>query len=326
MDGRRALALALRQGLSQARAAEAVGVQRHTVNAWLERRRAQGEGGVLDGREVAPHRGKGLLTAEEASHVRRWIADKTPDQLKLPFALWTSRAVRDMILLRLGRTPGLSTVQLHRKRWGMTPQKPRARDKERSAAAIAAWLAATYPAIARRARAQRAAIYWGDETGITNQDQIGRTYAPKGQTPVVARTARRPTQSMISAVSNRALRCPGPCWGISSLASREKASGSPENRGSEYFHTIARGSGAPRLQHAPSAGRGGAQRGGRACRGDPGGIPYVPSSSRRDSSSMRSMSSSDRPRWWPISWTRTVRTTSLSGTSTSHHSSRIARR
>ena len=48
-------------------------------------------------------------------------------------------------------------------------------------------------------------IYWGDETGISNQDQIGRSYAPRGQTPVVARPAKRITQSMISAVSNRGL-------------------------------------------------------------------------------------------------------------------------
>lgn len=48
-------------------------------------------------------------------------------------------------------------------------------------------------------------IYWGDETGISNQDQIGRSYAPRGETPVVRRTAKRITQSMISAVSNRGL-------------------------------------------------------------------------------------------------------------------------
>src|SRR3712207_779974 len=77
--------------------------------------------------------------------------------------------------------------------------------KQRQPAAIAAWLETTYPAIARRARAARAVIYWGDETGISNQDQIGRSYAPKGQTPVIARTAKRVTQSMISAVSNRGL-------------------------------------------------------------------------------------------------------------------------
>ena len=202
---RRALLLILQQGLSQTEAAQVVGVQRQTVNIWLQRYRAQGEAGVLDGRRVSPRRGKGLLTAEEAGQVQGWITDRTPDQLKLPFALWTSRAVRDLIALRFGKTLGLSTVQLYLQRWNMTPQKPLARARERQPAAIAAWLERHYPAIARRAKAEGAAIYWGDETGISNQDQIGRSYAPKGQTPVVARTAKRITQSMISAVSNRGL-------------------------------------------------------------------------------------------------------------------------
>jgi transposase len=202
---RRALVLIARRGLTQAQAAEVVGVERQTVNAWLKRYRAQGEAGVLDGRRVSPRRGKGLLTAAEAGKIRGWIADKTPDQLKLPFALWTSRAVRDLIALRFAKTLGLSTVQLYLQRWGLTPQKPLARARERSPAAIEAWLEAAYPAIAKRARAQGAVIYWGDETGITNQDQIGRSYAPRGKTPVVARTAERIGQSMISAVSNRGL-------------------------------------------------------------------------------------------------------------------------
>ena len=48
-------------------------------------------------------------------------------------------------------------------------------------------------------------IYWGDETGLSNQDQGGRSWAPRGETPVVARTAKRVTRSMIAAVSNRGL-------------------------------------------------------------------------------------------------------------------------
>ena len=114
----------------------------------------------------------------------RWIAEKTPDQLKLPFALWTSRAVRELIERRFGQRLGLSTVQLYLKRWGMTPQKPLMRATQRSPAAVAAWLARDYPAIARRARRERAVVFYrADETGISNQDQIGRSYAPRGRTP-----------------------------------------------------------------------------------------------------------------------------------------------
>src|SRR3954451_19939664 len=119
--------------------------------------------------------------------------------------LWTSRAVRELVERRLGKRLGLSTVPLYLRRWGMTPQKPLVRAKERSPAAVAVWLELDYPAIARRARAAGAVIHWGDETGISNQDQIGRSYAPRGKTPVVARTAKRISRSMISAVSNRGL-------------------------------------------------------------------------------------------------------------------------
>jgi transposase len=202
---RRALLLIERQGLSQGRAAQLVGVHRQTVNAWVKRHRAQGEEGLLDGRRASPRRGKGILSADEAGQIRQWIVEQTPDQLGLPFALWTSRAVRELIARRLEKRLGPTAVQLYLRRWGLTPQKPLVRAKERQPAAIAAWLETTYPAIAKRARAARAVIYWGDETGISNQDQIGRSYAPKGQTPVVARSAKRVTQSMISAVSNRGL-------------------------------------------------------------------------------------------------------------------------
>ncbi len=94
---RRAIVLVEQGGSSQAEAARVVGVQRQTVNIWLKRYRERGEDGLLDGRRVSGRKGKGALTTEEGRQVRRWIADKTPDQLKLPFALWTSRAVRELI-------------------------------------------------------------------------------------------------------------------------------------------------------------------------------------------------------------------------------------
>jgi transposase len=202
---RRALFLIEREGMTQAQAALAVGVHRQTVNVWLKRYRERGEEGVLDGRRVSSRRGEGRLTSEEADKVRGWLTGQTPDGLGLPFGLWTGRAVRELIERRFDKRLGLSTVRLYLQRWGMTPQKPLVRAKERSPAAIQAWLERDYAAIAKRARAERAAIYWGDETGLSNQDQIGRSYAPRGQTPVIVRTTRRITQSMIAAVNNRGL-------------------------------------------------------------------------------------------------------------------------
>jgi transposase len=201
----RAIYLVLQTGKSQGDAAEAVGVSRQVVNRWVQRYTASGADSLLDGRRLSSRQGQGRLTPLEARRVQGWVRDKCPDQLKLPYALWTAGVVGELIWRRLGKRLGLSTVQLYLRRWQFTPQKPLSRATQRSDAAVSTWLKQDYPKIARRAKREKALIYWGDETGISNQDQVGRGYAPKGQTPVVRKTAQKPSTSVISAVNNRGL-------------------------------------------------------------------------------------------------------------------------
>jgi len=96
-------------------------------------------------------------------------------------------------------------MQLYLKRWGFSAQKPLTRATQRDPQKIAAWLEQDYPSIAARAKRDKAVIYWSDETGICNQDQIGKGYAPKGQTPILTQTGQKFSTSMIAAVSNRGL-------------------------------------------------------------------------------------------------------------------------
>src|SRR3954454_10170960 len=135
---RRAMVLVEQQGLSQGQAARVVGVHRQTVNVWLKRYRERGEEGVLDGRRVSPRRGEGRLTAEEADQVRSRIAGGTPDQLALPLAVWTSRAVRELIARRSDTRLGWTSLQPSLRRWGLTRQKRLVRARQRQPAAIAA--------------------------------------------------------------------------------------------------------------------------------------------------------------------------------------------
>jgi transposase len=104
--------------MRQGEAARAVGVHRQVVNRWLQRHQEAGAEGLLDGRRVSPRRGCGILTASQARRVQGWIANKCPDQMQLPFALWTAQAVRELIHKKFGKTLGLSTMQLYLKRWG----------------------------------------------------------------------------------------------------------------------------------------------------------------------------------------------------------------
>jgi transposase len=143
------------------------------------------------------------LISEEEELIRRLICDKTPDQLRLDFALWNRQAVLQLIEDRLGVRLPIRTVGDYLKRWGFTPQKPIKRAYEQSPAAVRRWLDENYPAIAERARQEGAEIHWGDETGLRSDDVRGRGYAPKGQTPVVTVQRCREGLSMISTVTNQ---------------------------------------------------------------------------------------------------------------------------
>lgn len=143
------------------------------------------------------------LTPEAERRVRRMITDKTPDQLKFSFALWTREAVRDVIEKVSGCKMPIRTVGEYLSRWGYTPQRPRKRAYQQQTKEIKKWLDETYPSIETRAKAEKAELQWGDETGISNGDQRGRGYAPRGKTPLVNINARRFSVSMISTITNR---------------------------------------------------------------------------------------------------------------------------
>lgn len=190
-------------GATQAAAARALGVHKNTVSLWLKAWRAAGAAALKAKRRGRRPGEQKRLSAAVETAIQKLIRDRCPDQLKLPFALWTRAAVRELIATRFGLGLALTTVGDYLRRWGFTPQRPVTRALERQDAKIRAWLERDYPQIAARAKAAGAEIHWGDETGISNQASYGRSFAPQGQTPVVARTAKRHTTSMISTVTNR---------------------------------------------------------------------------------------------------------------------------
>jgi transposase len=143
------------------------------------------------------------LTPEQEDRIRKLIIDKRPEQLKMEFALWTRAAVGELIERECGIKLCVRAVGNYLKRWGFTPQKPITRAYERRPEAIQKWLDEDYPAIAERAKAEEGEIQWGDETALVNTDVRGRSYAPKGQTPVTSAPGKRQKLSMISTVTNQ---------------------------------------------------------------------------------------------------------------------------
>jgi transposase len=198
---RRVVRAVLHEGLSKAEAARVFGVSRTSVHAWLNLYHEHGLDGLTPKRTGRP-RGGGQLKGWQAASIVNTIKDKCPDQLKLPFALWTREAVRDLIHIKFGIRYGLGMVGRLLRRWGFTPQKPVTRAYERDDAKIRAWVKREYPVLHRRAQRENAEIYWEDETGLRSDHRVGRSYAPRGATPVIASTGKRFGCNIISAVNN----------------------------------------------------------------------------------------------------------------------------
>ena len=150
--------------------------------------------GVQDGKKIS---------GKQAAEVRELIKYKMPDQLKLPFGLWTREAVQQLMFERYGIDLSRWQVGRYLKNWGFTPQKPIARAFEQKPEKVKAWLNEEYPAIKKRALKEKAVIYFGDETGMRSDHQAGRSYAPSGKTPVIKKTGQRFSLNMISAISNK---------------------------------------------------------------------------------------------------------------------------
>lgn len=203
-EEKRRLAIRLRQAdHTFAAIGEIVGVHWATVHGWWKRFEAGGIEAL-----AAQTRGRRLgtqrrLTPRQEQTMRRLIADKTPEQLRMPFALWTRAAIGELVRARYGVRLPVRTMGHYLKRWGFTPQKPLKRAYEQRPEAIARWLTHEYPAIAARAKREGAEIHWGDETSLSTSDPRGRGFAPRGQTPTLTVVSHRRSVSFLSTITNQ---------------------------------------------------------------------------------------------------------------------------
>ncbi|MCZ7555768.1 MAG: IS630 family transposase [Bacteroidia bacterium] len=192
-------------GMTYTEISQIIDASRNSVSIWCRQYEEHGASAIKSKKRGIKEGMNRTLTQAQEDEVQRCIIDKMPDQLKLSFALWTRQAVVELIKLRFGITMPIRTVGHYLKRWGFTPQKPTKRSYEQRPEAVRAWIEEEYPAIQERAKAENAEIHWGDETGVRSDSQHGRSYAPKGSTPVVRLSAKYTSVNMISTVTNQGL-------------------------------------------------------------------------------------------------------------------------
>ncbi|MEJ2589574.1 MAG: winged helix-turn-helix domain-containing protein, partial [Deltaproteobacteria bacterium] len=137
---------------------EILGVCHTTICAWYKKYEKKGKQGIRAqkrGRKVGSCR---TLNSDQEKQIQKLIQDKCPDQLKLPFALWTRIAVQQLIRRLWSIDMPIRTVGEYLKRWGFTPQKPLRKAYEQNPKAVKKWLDEEYPAILKKAKKEEGEI------------------------------------------------------------------------------------------------------------------------------------------------------------------------
>src|SRR3954468_6412503 len=172
-------------GFTQADVADLLGVSRETVSRWWT---AYADGGLdaipsdRTGRPVGSGR---TLSEDQARHIQQQIDDHSPEDLGIPAALWTRKAVRDLIRKEYGIDMPVRTVGEYLKRWGYTAKVPRRHAKDQDPDEVDRWLNETYPAIEGRGGPGGAAgPPWGRRDPLVRRARRpGRRAAAQGLRP-----------------------------------------------------------------------------------------------------------------------------------------------
>lgn len=187
-------------GISKIKISKQLCVSRQSVYAWLKNYEEHGEEGISIDKRGRP---KGTqLKHWQCAQIVYLIKNHNPDDLSMPFFLWTRESVGLLILQKFGIKLSKWTVGRYLASWGLSSQKPARRAIEQNPEAIKKWLEIEYPSIRKLSKKEKATIHWGDEMGLRSDHNAGRTYGLIGKTPVVRRSGNRFSCNMISTITN----------------------------------------------------------------------------------------------------------------------------
>jgi len=189
-------------GYSELELADLLGVCHETISRWWTAYRADGLEALPGGRPGRPLGSGRALSDAQAQLICARIDSYAPEQLGIPHALWTRRAVRDLIRRECGVDLAERTVGLYLRRWGYTSKRPSRHARQQDPDEVEEWLLETYPAIEAQAEREGAEILWADEVGVAADQHPGYGYARVGEPATMEVPKPHIRVNQISAISN----------------------------------------------------------------------------------------------------------------------------
>src|SRR5260370_1172378 len=189
-------------GYSELDRADLLGACTETISRWWTAYVADGLAALPGGRSGRPLGSGRFLSDPQAERIKACIDLHCPEEVGIAHALWTRRAVRDLIRKEFGIDLAERTVGQYLRRWGYPSKRPSRHARQQDPDEVEQWLLETYPAIEAQAEREQAEILWTDEVGVAADHHPGYGYARKGQRATMAVPRPHLRVNQISAISN----------------------------------------------------------------------------------------------------------------------------
>ena len=171
----------LKKGYNQSEVARRVQVCSQTVSRWARAVSGQGEKAL---RAAGRAGRKPLLDDQQRERLIGRLLEG-PERLGYETPLWTCHRVGHLIQEEFGIRYHAGHVWKLLRQLNWSPQRPAGRAVERNEEAIDHWKRKTWPGIKKKAAKEGRTIVFIDESGLSQRPHRCRTWAPRGQTPVL---------------------------------------------------------------------------------------------------------------------------------------------
>jgi transposase len=197
-EHRRFHALELKcQGWKQADIATALDVSKGAVSQWVSMAKKEG----IEGLVSQPHLGRPPELSQEEKRMLPDYLWHGAEAYGFRGAVWTCARVRKVIEMEFGVSFHRSHVARLLKELKWTPQQPIERAAQRNEVEIAHWRKEIWLEMTKKARLERRILVFVDESGFYLLPAAVRTYAPRGETPILRVFQTRDHLSVMSGIT-----------------------------------------------------------------------------------------------------------------------------
>lgn len=190
---------AVESGLPVGEVAAAYHIDRTTLFRWVVRHKSDGVNGLRRKRGS----GRPRLLADLSDTALLGIVLRPASEFGFETNLWTIARLHQVVQETYAAPVSQDTIWRRVRDAGLTYQKPERQYFQMDEAARAEWMRTVAPAIRRCVRKFKALLYFQDEANVSLTPFLGKTWAPRGQTPRERVTGTRGGVAAMSAINGR---------------------------------------------------------------------------------------------------------------------------